>query len=73
MVKLIFFQFRVTDTNSMVKLIFFQFRVTDLHFELQFRLVLEIQFYLCPVPFGGYQEKLVHFFGHTLNQIIFTS
>ena len=51
----------------MVKLQFFQFRVTNLnlkniklHNELltQFRLILEIQFYLCPVPLEGYQEKM---------------
>ena len=68
----------------MVKLLFFHFQVTnaslenvELHFELltQSWLILEIQFYLCPVPLEDHQEKtnLIYFFGHQLNNIIFTS
>ena len=54
----------------MVKLLFFYFRVTisnlkniKLYFELltHSRLILEIQFYLCPVPFQGHQEKTTFF------------
>ena len=50
----------------MVKVLFFHFRVTNLnlkniklHFELltQSRVILEIQFYFCPVPRKGHREK----------------
>ena len=55
MVKLSFFHIR--DTNSNLKII-------KLHFELltRSRLILKIQFYLCPVPLGGDQEKTSLFF-----------
>ena len=54
-------------TESMVKHLFCHFWVTNsnlinikLHFELvtQSRLILKIQFYLCPVPLEGYQENI---------------
>ena len=53
----------------MVKLLFFYFRVTNSNlknikwdFELQFRLMLEIQFYFCHVPPGDHQEKTSLYF-----------
>ena len=50
MVKLLFFQFRFTNSNL---------KNIKLHFELlaQSRLILGIQFFLCPVPLEHYQEK----------------
>ena len=68
MVKLLFFHFQVTNANL---------ENIELHFELltQSWLILEIQFYLCPVPLEDHQEQtnLIYFFGHQLNNIIFTS
>ena len=58
-------------TNSVIKLLFFRFGVTNsnlkcikLHFKLltQSRLILEIQFYPCPVPLEGHREKTSQFF-----------
>ena len=66
----------------MVKILFFHFLVTNLtlkniklHLGLltQSQLIMEIQFYLCPVPHEGHQEKTSLVFGHPLSKIIFTS
>ena len=50
MVTLLFFHFRITNSNL---------KNINLHFELltQSRLLLEIQFYLCPVLLEGPQKK----------------
>ena len=55
MLKLLFLHFRVINSNS---------KNIKLHFELltQSRLILEIQFYLCPVPCEGHREKSSLFF-----------
>ena len=55
MVKLLFLDFRVTNSNL---------KNTKLHFELltQSVLILEIQFYLCPVQLECHQEKISLFF-----------
>ena len=55
MVKLLFFHFQVTNSNL---------KNIKLHFELliQSRFILEIQFYLCPVPIECHQEKPSLFF-----------
>ena len=37
------------------------------------RLILEIQFYPCHVPFEGHQKKASLFFDHPLIKFIFTS
>ena len=58
----------------MIKFLFFQFRITylnlkniELHFELltQSRLMLEIQFYFCPLHLDVHQGKTT-LFGHPL-------
>ena len=62
MVKPLFSHFRVTNSNL---------RNIKLHFKLLIlsRLVLEIQFYLCPVPLGDHREKTSLFFGQPLKQL----
>ena len=74
--KLLFYHFRVINsklknkvTNSMVKLFYFGVKKKNLkniklHFELltKYRLILEIQFYICPVPREFHQGKPSLFF-----------
>ena len=54
MLKILFFHFRVSNSNL---------KNIKLHFELltQSLLTLEIQFFLCPVPREGHQEKTSRF------------
>ena len=66
MVKLLFFHFRVTNSNL---------KNIKLHYELlsQSRLMLEIQFYLCAVPLQDHQEKTSLFFWSPTKKVIVRS
>ena len=66
MVKLLFFRFQVTNSNL---------KNIKLHFELltQARLILEIRFYVCPVPLEGHQNKpSLYFWSPTKPNYLYT-